>query len=81
MDIKIYWSEYPDMSDARKWDFVEMECDKLLAQCDWTQIPDSGLTFAQQTAWLDYRQALREIREIYVNPDDVIIPDIPEGTI
>lgn len=33
----------------------------LLAQCDWTQIPDNPLTTSQREAWATYRQALRAI--------------------
>lgn len=32
-----------------------------LSQCDWTQVPDAPLTAEQKQAWLDYRQALRNI--------------------
>lgn len=32
---------------------------QLLAQCDWTQLPDVPL--ATKTAWVVYRQALRDI--------------------
>ena len=39
------------------------ERDRLLAACDWTQLPDAQAnhTAAQRTAWLAYRQALRDV--------------------
>jgi hypothetical protein len=33
---------------------------KLLAESDWTQMPDVTLTAKQKTDWLAYRQALRD---------------------
>lgn len=35
--------------------------DSLLAACDWTQIPDSPLMTTQRTAWVAYREALRNM--------------------
>ena len=35
--------------------------DKLLAQSDWTQVPDSPLTDAKKQEWATYRQALRDL--------------------
>ena len=33
----------------------------LLAESDWTQMPDSPLSDADKTAWQTYRQALRDL--------------------
>jgi hypothetical protein len=66
-------------SDAEKWDTVLVQAQRLLDASNDMVMPDSGLTFAQQTAWLNYRQTLKEIRETFVNPDDVKFPERPEG--
>jgi hypothetical protein len=72
---------YPNMTEEEicedKWQSIIKICDDLIDKCNWTQMPDSGLTFTQKTAWLNYRQALREIRETFVNPDDVKFPERP----
>jgi len=34
---------------------------KALADSDWTQLPDVGFNAAERTAWMNYRQALRDI--------------------
>ena len=34
---------------------------KALANSDWTQLPDVGFNAAERTAWMNYRQALRDI--------------------
>lgn len=36
---------------------------KLLAACDWTQLPDSPLSNVAAAAWAEYRQALRDITD------------------
>jgi len=41
-----------------QWDVVRAERSKLLAACDWTQLPDAS---ADAAAWATYRQALRDI--------------------
>lgn len=37
---------------------------QLLAESDWTQIPDVALTIEQKTAWAVYRQQLRDFPAI-----------------
>jgi len=34
---------------------------KALADSDWTQLPDVGFNAAERTAWMNYRQDLRDI--------------------
>ena len=35
--------------------------DRLLAECDWTQMPDVTLNEDQKNGWLAYRQQLRDL--------------------
>ena len=37
--------------------------DQMLAQCDWTQMPDSPLSTDMKNAWATYRQELRDITD------------------
>lgn len=39
---------------------IRKQRDRLLAECDWTQIPDNQLSPAEREAWQKYRQALRD---------------------
>lgn len=48
-----------------------------LSQCDWTQVPDAPLTAEQKQAWLDYRQALRDLPTQAGFPWDVQWPSKP----
>lgn len=47
----------------------------LLAQSDWTQLPDVPL--ATKTAWATYRQALRDVT-LQADPHNIIWPTPPQ---
>lgn len=42
-------------------DEIRKQRDQLLAQSDWTQLPDSAVVGAKKSAWAVYRQALRDL--------------------
>jgi hypothetical protein len=65
--------------DARKWSLIRNFRNLLLNSCDWTQIADAPLTLEEKEAWSIYRQALRDIPENYLTPDEVIFPTAPDG--
>lgn len=48
---------------------------RMLAACDWTQLPDAQ---CDQTAWAAYRQALRDIPQQSGFPTNVVWPAKPE---
>lgn len=54
--------------------------DLLLAQCDWTQVPDVPIAAAMVTAWRAYRQALRDVPAQAGFPQTVTWPATPEAT-
>ncbi|AMK10840.1 tail fiber assembly protein [Pseudodesulfovibrio indicus] len=56
---------------------VRDERDRLLAACDWTQMPDSPLDADTQAAWTAYRQALRDVPEQPGFPVSVEWPEEP----
>jgi len=59
------------------WDDIRAERDRLLADCDWTQVADAPLTASEKQAWADYRQTLRDIPQDFATPDDVVWPEQP----
>jgi hypothetical protein len=59
--------------DELQWAIVRAERNKLLANCDWTQLPDAS---ADAAAWAIYRQALRDITS-QANPFNIVWPAEP----
>lgn len=64
--------------DARRvedvWLEIKAKRNTLLAECDWTQLPD--VPAVTQLAWTAYRQGLRDITE-QIDPFNVVWPDKP----
>lgn len=69
------WSQ---MTEADKWANIKAERNRLLQECDWTQVKDIVMTEAEITAWQDYRQALRDIPQDFSSPDLVYFPARPQ---
>lgn len=40
---------------------IKKQRNKLLAQSDWTQMPDNALSAEKRAEWAAYRQALRDL--------------------
>jgi hypothetical protein len=58
-----------------QWTVIRAERNKLLAESDWTQLPDAS---ADAPAWATYRQALRDITT-EANPFAIIWPESPSS--
>jgi len=65
--------------DTPAWDDIRKERDVLLAMYDWTQLADVALTIEEKAAWSDYRQALRDLPQMFESPEDVVFPTSPNG--
>ena len=75
----------PTQNDAGQWvlgwtlqalsaDEARALRDDLLVACDWTQVADAPV---DQSAWVAYRQSLRDVPEQAGFPDDVAWPTAP----
>lgn len=60
----------------RKWEAVRSRRNRMLAESDWTQLPDSPLTEDKIAEWASYRQALRDITE-QTDPFNAVFPIAP----
>ena len=58
-----------------QWNVIRAERNKLLAESDWTQLPDAPVDAA---AWATYRQALRDITT-EANPFAIVWPESPSS--
>lgn len=77
----VYKSRKLQLVDPEKlektWDDIRLRRDTLLANCDWTQMPDSPLSEEMRTKWQVYRQKLRDITTAYSDPNKVVWPLAP----
>lgn len=62
--------------DSNKWALVRCKRNELLAQSDWTTARALEATGALDPAWVQYRQALRDVT-LQGNPDSVVWPSPP----
>jgi len=60
--------------DAEQAKSVRAERNRLIAECDWTQVEDSPV---DKAAWATYRQALRDLTLQAGFPFDVTYPTKP----
>ena len=66
----------PYVSPAPTWEEIRGKRNALLSESDWAIMEDANPKPSKQ-AWLDYRQALRNIPQNFTNPEDVIWPQKP----
>jgi hypothetical protein len=64
---------FPTPSKEEKANEIRADRDRMLADSDWTQLPDAPV---DQAAWTTYRQALRDIPQQSGFPTDVEWPTI-----
>ena len=73
--LEAAWEE---CEDRVIWQEARAIRDQRLRDSDWTAVTDTVLSEAEQTAWAEYRQELRDIPQIYDDVDDVVWPESPE---
>ena len=49
-----------------------------LRECDWVVMPDVIMSPEAKQAWLDYRQALRDLPANTTDPENPVWPIAPE---
>ena len=67
-------SDYPDATNAQKWEQIRNWRNAELKRTDWTQIADST---ADKAAWATYRQALRDLPTQDKSADKIVLPELP----
>ena len=68
----------PEPAQATAADLVWDKAKKMLAESDWSMLPDVPMTTGQKSAWIAYRKALREVRLQAGFPDNIQWPKAPE---
>lgn len=65
----------PHVPFAPTWNEIRSKRDDLLKESDWVGLRD--VTITNEQAWLDYRQALRDIPQNFIAPESIIWPIKP----
>lgn len=60
-----------------QWLELRLKRDKLLQECDFTQLPDAPLTAEKKAEYTVYRQALRDLPDNTLDPLNPIFPQKP----
>lgn len=76
-NLQIIDQEKFNKERANKWNEWRLIRNNLLAESDWTQLADVTLTDEAKAAWLEYRQALRDMIDEDTNPFAVEWPEKP----
>jgi hypothetical protein len=66
--------QFPDATNAQKWEQIKLWRNAALAACDWTMHTDAP---TDKTAWATYRQALRNLPQQDVSADEAVFPTEP----
>jgi Phage tail assembly chaperone protein len=56
------------------WEWTRNKRDNLLKECDYTQLPDFT---GNKEAWQLYRNALRNVPQVFGDPNSVVWPTKP----
>lgn len=75
-------AEYDEMAAqmeaAEPWIDIRAERDELLRDSDWTDLPHNPLSSGEQDAWVVYREALRDIPQVFSDAEAIEWPEAPE---
>jgi hypothetical protein len=63
--------------DEWVWERLRNRRNTLLAACDWAVLPDQPA--ARSSAWMTYRQALRDLPENTTDPRQAVWPTPPDA--
>lgn len=64
-----------DLKEA-KWEDIRVERNKLIAETDYTQLPDTPITPTSKAAFATYRQQLRDVTN-QSDPYNIVWPTTP----
>lgn len=83
------WSIHPRFDDPveqaaweaevldAQWTMVKTERNRLLAETDYTDLPNTPITAECRANFITYRQALRDITQTQTDPYNIIWPTVP----
>jgi len=70
------WTLLPQ-DEGEAWNYIRDIRNKMLADSDWTQLPDNALSENEKNDWASYRNSLRNITDNFNSPQAVVWPIKP----
>lgn len=67
-----------DITNATNWANLRSKRDRLLAECDWTQVADCALSETKKIQWKTYRTSLRDLPANTADPANPVWPSKPQ---
>lgn len=77
MDIRAYWSDFPDMPIVQKWAIVKQVRTQRIDAIERLLHEGVPISLAKKQEIQNYIQILRDIPQTFENPDEVIFPEEP----
>jgi len=75
---ELFEAKLQELIDAQPWKELREERNKRIAETDYLAIPDyPHPTEEAKQAWLDYRQALRDLPSNTTDPENPVWPQAP----
>jgi hypothetical protein len=71
----VEYVEPPQPAIVITWEYIKKRRDELLKETDWVGLKDVSLK--NEIAWLNYRQALRDLPQSFPTPESVVWPIKP----
>ena len=68
---------YPHMTQEEIWQGLRNTRNLLLAESDWTQLTDNGMSDSDRSAWQTYRTKLRNLPANTTDPAKPNWPNKP----
>lgn len=57
---------------------LRLHRNQMLTESDWTQFADAPLSSAEKAQWATYRQKLRDLPQVTVDPKAPVWPEKPK---
>lgn len=67
----------PGTGESSTADLVWQRAKDLLAESDWSMLPDVSMTIGEKELWIEYRKSLREVKLQSGFPNEVVWPSKP----
>ena len=74
--VHTYNTEPISIPVEQLYESLRRQRDKLLLECDWTQLSDAPLSEEKKQEWANYRQQLRDLPET-VDINNIVYPEKP----